>query len=82
LSFVIGDNIIIKLFGIGFATAIFIDATLVRMLIVPSTMELLGDANWWLPRWLDRILPHFDVEGHALAVVASEEDEEPDLVGV
>ncbi len=63
LSFVLGDNIIIKLFGIGFASAIFIDATLIRMVIVPSTMELLGDANWWLPEWLDRILPHLDVEG-------------------
>ena len=50
LSFVLGDNIIIKLFGIGFAAAIFIDATLIRLVIVPSTMELLGDANWWLPR--------------------------------
>ncbi|HTK14775.1 MAG TPA: MMPL family transporter [Acidimicrobiia bacterium] len=66
LSFVLGDNIIIKLFGIGFASAIFIDATLIRMLIVPSTMALLGDANWWLPKWLDRILPHLDVEGPAL----------------
>jgi RND superfamily putative drug exporter len=66
LSFVLGDNIIIKLFGIGFASAIFIDATLIRMVIVPSTMELLGDANWWLPAWLDRILPHLDVEGPAL----------------
>ena len=63
LSFVLGDNIVIKLFGIGFASAIFIDATLIRMVIVPSTMELLGDANWWLPGWLDRILPHLDVEG-------------------
>jgi RND superfamily putative drug exporter len=63
LSFVLGDNIVIKLFGIGFASAIFIDATLIRLLIVPSTMELLGDANWWLPNWLDRILPHLDVEG-------------------
>ena len=65
LSFVLGDNIIIKLFGIGFASAIFIDATLIRMVIVPSTMELLGDANWWLPQWLDRLLPHLDVEGPA-----------------
>ena len=65
-AFVLGDNIIIKLFGIGFASAIFIDATLIRMVIVPSTMELLGDANWWLPGWLDRILPHLDVEGSAL----------------
>ncbi len=82
LSFVLGDNIIIKLFGIGFASAIFIDATLVRLVIVPSTMELLGNANWWLPSWLDRILPHFDVEGHTLAEAASDEEDEPDLVGV
>jgi RND superfamily putative drug exporter len=65
LAFVLGDNVVIKLFGIGFACAIFIDATLIRLVIVPSTMELLGDANWWLPKWLDRILPHLDVEGPA-----------------
>src|SRR5258707_12750247 len=70
LSFVLRDNIIIKLFGIGFASAIFIDATLIRLVIVPSTMELLGDANWWLPPWLDRILPHLDVEGPALTATA------------
>jgi RND superfamily putative drug exporter len=67
LAFVLGDNVIIKLFGIGFASAIFIDATLIRLVIVPSTMELLGDANWWLPSWLDRILPHLDVEGPSIA---------------
>jgi RND superfamily putative drug exporter len=78
LSFVLGDNIIIKLFGIGFASAIFIDATLIRMVIVPSTMELLGDANWWLPRWLDRILPHLDVEGPTGATVADDEREPAD----
>ncbi len=81
LSFVLGDNIVIKLFGIGFASAIFIDATLIRMVIVPSTMELLGDANWWLPGWLDRILPHLDVEGATLepdmAAPAGGEPDEP-----
>jgi RND superfamily putative drug exporter len=57
-SFVIGDPIrVLKLFGLGLATAVFVDATLVRMVLVPSTMELLGRANWWLPRWLDRMLP-------------------------
>ena len=62
-SFVLEDNRVIRLFGLGLATAIAIDATLVRMLIVPSTMELLGARNWWLPRWLDRILPNLRVEG-------------------
>ena len=45
------------MFGLGLASAVFLDATLVRMLLVPATMELLGDRNWWLPKWLDRILP-------------------------
>ena len=85
LSFVLGDNIIIKLFGIGFASAIFIDATLIRLVIVPSTMELLGDANWWLPGWLDRILPHLDVEGPgsiAPALTADDDPGEPEVVAV
>jgi len=63
LSFALGPGRIIKEFGIGLATAIFIDATVVRLILVPATMELLGDANWWLPRWLSRILPNLDVEG-------------------
>ena len=45
------------MFGLGLATAILVDATLVRMVLVPATMKLLGDANWWLPGWLDAILP-------------------------
>ena len=49
--------------GIGLATAILLDATLIRMVLVPSTMQLLGDRNWWLPGWLDRVLPHLDLEG-------------------
>ena len=45
--------------------AVFLDATLVRLLLVPATMELLGDKNWWLPKWLDRLLPRLNVEGPA-----------------
>ena len=62
-SFVFEDNRIIKLFGLGLASAVFLDATLVRMLLVPATMELLGAKNWWLPKWLDRLLPTLNVEG-------------------
>ncbi len=62
-SFIFEDNRIIKLFGLGLAMAVFIDATLVRMLLVPSTMQLLGARNWWLPGWLDRLLPNLNVEG-------------------
>ncbi len=64
-SFVFGDERVIKEFGLGLAVAIFVDATVVRMLLVPATMELLGDANWWVPRWLDRILPKVHFEGEA-----------------
>src|SRR5690606_16242780 len=63
LGFVVGDDVLIKMFGIGLATAVLLDATVVRMVLVPATMALLGDANWWLPRWLDRVLPHLDLEG-------------------
>ncbi|MEY2765678.1 MAG: hypothetical protein RL552_583, partial [Actinomycetota bacterium] len=62
-SFVLDANRSIKMFGFGLAVAVFLDATVVRMLLVPATMELLGDRNWWLPRWLDRLLPKIDVEG-------------------
>jgi RND superfamily putative drug exporter len=62
-AFVMEDAVFLKLAGIGLATAVFVDATVVRMVLVPATMELLGDRNWWLPRWLDRLLPHVDVEG-------------------
>ena len=57
------DERAIKLFGMGLAVAVFVDATLVRMVLVPATMELLGEANWWLPKWLDRILPKLSIEG-------------------
>lgn len=56
-AFVLGDDPIGKMFGLGLATAILVDATIVRIILVPATMTLMGDANWWLPRWLDRRLP-------------------------
>jgi len=64
-SFLLEDDRILKLFGVGLAVAVFLDATLVRMLLVPATMELLGERNWWLPGWLDRVLPRLNVEGPA-----------------
>ena len=62
-AFMLGDQVLMKVIGLGLAVAVLLDATVVRMVLVPSTMELLGDRNWWLPRWLDRRLPHLDVEG-------------------
>ncbi|MGH9040300.1 MAG: MMPL family transporter, partial [Acidimicrobiia bacterium] len=61
-SFVLGVDRSIKLFGLGLAVAVLFDATIVRMVLVPATMELLGERNWWLPKWLDRILPNIKVE--------------------
>jgi RND superfamily putative drug exporter len=51
--------------GLGLATAIFIDSTIVRMVLVPATMKLMGNANWWIPRWLDRILPNIEIDGES-----------------
>ena len=61
-AFALGDDRSLKLFGLGMAIAVFVDATVVRMVLVPATMELLGARNWWIPKWLDRILPHINVE--------------------
>jgi RND superfamily putative drug exporter len=70
-SFILGNERVIKEFGLGLAVAILVDATVVRLVLVPATMELLGDLNWWLPRWLGRVLPRLDLEGeHAEPVLA------------
>ena len=61
-GFVLGVDRSIKLFGLGLAAAVLLDATVVRMVLVPATMQLLGDRNWWLPKWLDRALPVIHVE--------------------
>ena len=62
-SFVFEEYRTLKMFGLGLAVAVALDATVVRMLLVPATMALLGERNWWLPGWLDRLLPRFIVEG-------------------
>jgi RND superfamily putative drug exporter len=61
-SFMIGEDRIIKLFGLGLAAAIFIDAVIIRSVLVPALMQLFGRGAWWLPEWLDRILPRLHVE--------------------
>lgn len=63
-AFVTGFDRQLKLFGLGLSVAVFVDATIVRMVLVPATMELLGDRNWWLPAWINKLLPKIDVEGH------------------
>jgi RND superfamily putative drug exporter len=73
LSFVLGFDIRqIKLIGLGLAVAVLVDATIVRMVLVPATMEVLGNANWWLPRWLGRIVPRVSVERQAEGIARAE----------
>jgi putative drug exporter of the RND superfamily len=66
LAFLTSDQVFLKLFGIGLASAVFLDATLIRMVLVPAVMQLLGKRNWWIPEWLERILPRLDVERVAI----------------
>ena len=77
-SFLLENDRIIKLFGLGLAVAVLLDATIIRMLLVPATMELLGDKNWWLPRWLEKLLPKVNVEG---SEQTTERELEPEPVG-
>jgi RND superfamily putative drug exporter len=64
LGFVTNPDPILKMMGLGLATAIFVDATIVRVVLVPASMKLMGDANWWFPKWLEW-LPRLDIEGEA-----------------
>ena len=63
LGFAFDPSVVIKMIGVGMAAAIAIDATLIRLIVVPAAMALLGPANWYLPRWLDRVLPTLDPHG-------------------
>ncbi|MFG2192704.1 MMPL family transporter [Streptomyces sp. NPDC048639] len=82
-AFVLSGDRIIAMFGIGLAAAVALDAFLLRTLLVPALMHMLGGANWWLPKWMDRILPRFSIEAPEEAPTATPEPElvpEPDLV--
>lgn len=62
-AFAGSPDVVIKMFSVGFGVSVLIDATVVRLLLVPSIMTLLGTKSWWMPRRLDRVLPHIDAEG-------------------
>ncbi|MFD3932719.1 MMPL family transporter [Streptomyces sp. NPDC058614] len=66
-AFIVSDNVVVKMLGLGLAVSVLIDATVVRLLMVPAVMTLLGHHAWWTPRWLDRLLPHVDAEGEKAA---------------
>ncbi|QYG93934.1 MMPL family transporter [Iamia sp. SCSIO 61187] len=73
-SFALTDDPTTKMLGIGFSMAVLLDATVVRMVLVPATMALFGDRAWWLPGWLDRLLPDLDIEGEHLIEQLEEDD--------
>ncbi|MFI1357344.1 MMPL family transporter [Streptomyces sp. NPDC020898] len=84
-GFISSSESMIKLFGFGLAIAVFFDAFVVRMAIVPAVLALLGDKAWWLPKWLDRALPNVDVEGEGLRSLDDDnrpKDEDRELVRV
>jgi putative drug exporter of the RND superfamily len=62
-SFVLNGDPTIKQFGVGLAVAVILDATVVRCLLVPAVMLLMGKLNWYMPKWLDRTVPHVSIEG-------------------
>ncbi|GIH98812.1 MMPL family transporter [Planobispora takensis] len=80
VAFIAYPDPMVKIFGVGLAVAIAVDATIIRGFLVPATMVLLGRYNWWCPRWLDRILPNLSVEGHDEESM-TEEEPRKELVG-
>ena len=66
-SLAISPEVFLKLIGLGLATAVLVDATIVRLVLVPAVMQLLGDRNWWLPAWMDRVLPRARLEEEPVA---------------
>jgi RND superfamily putative drug exporter len=79
-GFILSDDVLVKSIGFALAFGVLIDAFVIRMTIVPAVMSLLGNAAWWLPRWLGRILPRVDVEGEALGETAPVADRAPEPV--
>jgi putative drug exporter of the RND superfamily len=73
-SFVLEDDRVLTMFGMGMAVAVLLDATLIRMLLVPATIELLGARNWWMPRWLDRLVPRLSAGATASGADANGHD--------
>jgi putative drug exporter of the RND superfamily len=76
-SFVLEDDRVLRMFGFGMAVAVLLDATLIRMLLLPATMQLLGARNWWMPRWLDRLAPRLGASGTGSGADSDEHDDTP-----
>jgi RND superfamily putative drug exporter len=78
LAFVSTNDVISKMFGVGLGLAILIDVLIVRLIVAPAVVTLLGDRAWWLPGWLDRILPNVSLEGHLVQGIDEQVDPEPE----
>ena len=76
-AFMLQEMVFIKTMGFALAIAVFFDAFIVRMMIIPATMFLLGERAWWLPAWLDKIVPRVDVEGEGIRHLTVEDGQEP-----
>ena len=74
LSFMLGEERIIKEFGLSLASAVFLDAVVVRCMLLPAVLDLVGPRTWWLPGWLDRVLPRVNIEGTAARMPAEEQE--------
>ncbi len=75
LSFVLGESRVIKEFGLSLATAVFLDAVVVRCLLLPAVLNILGNTTWWLPSWMDRLLPRVNIEGTTTRLPPGDEQE-------
>lgn len=79
-GFAVAHEPLIKMVGLGLACAVLFDAFVVRLTLIPAVLQLLGERAWWLPRWLDRVLPHVDVEGESLNDSESKPSQRPEPV--
>ena len=76
-GFIFAESAMIRPIGFGLAFGVLVDAFVVRMTITPAVLTLLGDKAWWMPKWLDKLVPNMDVEGATLLDTLEEEAEQP-----
>jgi putative drug exporter of the RND superfamily len=81
LSFMLGEERVIKEFGLSLASAVFLDALVVRCLLLPAVLHIVGERTWRIPGWLDRVLPRINIEGTALPAPTPGDEPAPALPG-
>src|SRR5689334_6569482 len=64
LSFLLSTSVVVKMLALGLGISVLIDASIIRLVVVPASMFLIGRLNWWMPGWLDRVMPRLEAEGH------------------